>query len=640
MSNVLNQIASKGWDWWNNDENSFLKNVGDQKLLKIGNKLSTIFAEKNCDKFSISIPNIVVVGSQSSGKSSLLNSLIGYDILPTGSNMVTRTPLMLQLNYSEIYSKAEFGTYINGKWVSSRTYDLDNNRINREQQLQLHKDIGEITDELAGKQKGISYTPIHLRIFSPNVSDLCLVDLPGITMIGLSDKGQTKEMPSEIRDLISNYIKDPKSIILVVMQARPDLEADMGLELVKAYDLCGKRTCGILTKVDLMNNDTDVSRYLKGDISSELKLNYGYYAIRNRNSTETKTMTPIQGLIVEEEFFSKHKIYKNINEKEKLGVKNLGISLSHILSDHIKKNIPEIMDEINKKKHEVDKELFKLGSEIPSDIKGKITLTSNIISNFCMCFNKALEEKCGLNYGLKIKDRFQLFRKEVCNDITKNYTNEQLQNLVKGCSGNHMDFSLFSIDILEKGINQYKPIQLLRSPCFKLISDISFLLIELCRKILEDKQFSRFPKFAKVLENKIENMVNKQQEILKGNVLNLINIEENYIWTENKLFLDNLKKMFKECKNQTDINIIKSLLNQYFNTVKYTFCDQIPKMSMFYLVSNIERQIYKDLFEITAKDENYIANILEEPGTIGQQRIKLDKFKNKLIQAKKLLNNN
>jgi len=639
MTNVLNQIASKGWTWWNNDENLFLKNVADQKILKLGNKLSTIFSEKNCDKFSISIPNIVVVGSQSSGKSSLLNSLIGYDILPTGSNMVTRTPLMLQLNYSEIYSKAEFGTYINGKWVASRTYELDTNKINRDQQLQLHKDIEEITNELAGKQKGISYTPIHLRIYSPNVSDLCLVDLPGITMIGLSDKGQTKEMPSEIRDMIGNYIKDPKSIILVVMQSRTDLEADMGLELVKTYDINSKRTCGILTKVDLMNNDTDVSRYLKGDISSELKLNYGYYAIRNRNSTETKTMTPIQGLMVEDDFFSKHKIYKNINEKDKLGVKNLGMSLSHILSDHIKKNIPEIIDEINKKKHEVDKELFKLGSEIPSDIKGKITLTSNIISNFCMYFNKALEEKCGLNYGLKIKDRFQLFRKEICNNITKKYTDKQLEDLVKGCSGNHMDFSLFSIDILEKGIHQYKPIQLLRSPCFKLITDISSLLTELCRKILEDKEFSRFPKFAQILENKIENMVNKQQEILKETVLNLIKIEENYIWTENKCFLDNLKKMFRECKNQTDINIIRSLLDQYFNTVKYTFCDQIPKMSMFYLVSNIEREIYRDLFEITAKDENYIANILEEPGTIGQQRNKLDKFKNKLIQAKKLLSN-
>ena len=59
MTNVLNQIASKGWTWWNNDENLFLKNVADQKILKLGNKLSTIFSEKNCDKFSISIPNIV-----------------------------------------------------------------------------------------------------------------------------------------------------------------------------------------------------------------------------------------------------------------------------------------------------------------------------------------------------------------------------------------------------------------------------------------------------------------------------------------------------------------------------------------------------------------------------------------------------
>ena len=95
--------------------------------------------------------------------------------------------------------------------------------------------------------------------------------------------------------------------------------------------------------------------------------------------------------------------------------------------------------------------------------------------------------------------------------------------------------------------------------------------------------------------------------------------------------------MFKECKDQTDIKIIRNLLDQYFNTVKYTFCDQIPKMTMFYLVSNMERQIYTNLFEITAKDENFIINLLKEPGIIGQQRTKLDKFKNKLVQAKKIL---
>ena len=95
--------------------------------------------------------------------------------------------------------------------------------------------------------------------------------------------------------------------------------------------------------------------------------------------------------------------------------------------------------------------------------------------------------------------------------------------------------------------------------------------------------------------------------------------------------------MFKEYKNPNDINIIRSLINQYFNTVKFTFCDQIPKMTMYHLVSNIEKKIYTNLFEITSKDEIFIATILEEPGEIGEQRAKLDKFRTKLNRAKKLL---
>ena len=93
--------------------------------------------------------------------------------------------------------------------------------------------------------------------------------------------------------------------------------------------------------------------------------------------------------------------------------KNLGISLSNLLSEHITKNLPGIVDEINKKKYDVEKELIKLGSPIPSDTKGKVSLISNIISNFCMNYVKALEEKCGLNYGLRVKDRFIQFRKEL-----------------------------------------------------------------------------------------------------------------------------------------------------------------------------------------------------------------------------------
>ena len=112
MTSVLNQLTTKGLSWFYSNNDTFLKNVENEKVLKIGNQLSSLFTDKENQKYSISIPNIIVIGSQSSGKSSLLNSLIGYDILPTGNNMVTRTPLMLQLNNCS-QSKAEFGHYIN-----------------------------------------------------------------------------------------------------------------------------------------------------------------------------------------------------------------------------------------------------------------------------------------------------------------------------------------------------------------------------------------------------------------------------------------------------------------------------------------------------------------------------------------------
>ena len=62
-----------------------------------------------------------------------------------------------------------------------------------------------------------------------------------------------------------------------------DIEADMAMEIIKKNDPNGMRTVGVLTKVDLMNNDNDISHYIKGNISRDLKLKYGYFAIRNRS---------------------------------------------------------------------------------------------------------------------------------------------------------------------------------------------------------------------------------------------------------------------------------------------------------------------------------------------------------------------
>ena len=62
-----------------------------------------------------------------------------------------------------------------------------------------------------------------------------------------------------------------------VLPARCDIEVDSALELIKQYDPKGERTIGILTKIDLMNENSDISNYLTNDISNDLKLHYGYF---------------------------------------------------------------------------------------------------------------------------------------------------------------------------------------------------------------------------------------------------------------------------------------------------------------------------------------------------------------------------
>jgi dynamin 1-like protein len=97
---------------------------------------------------------------------------------------------------------------------------------------------------------GISPQPINLRIFSPNVLTLTLVDLPGLTKVPVGD--QPKDIERQIRDMLMKYISRPSCIILAVTPANTDLANSDGLKMAREVDPEGTRTIGVLTKIDLM----------------------------------------------------------------------------------------------------------------------------------------------------------------------------------------------------------------------------------------------------------------------------------------------------------------------------------------------------------------------------------------------------
>ena len=148
------------------------------KLIPLVMKLQDAFNVINA-KNSIELPQIVVVGGQSTGKSSVLEAIVGSDFLPRGSGIVTRCPLVLQLRRiarsgqdpKEQADDREYGEFLHRP--QDKFYDFDD----------IRSEIQAQTNKIAGATKGVSHTPIGLTIYSGKLVDLTLVDLPGMTKV-------------------------------------------------------------------------------------------------------------------------------------------------------------------------------------------------------------------------------------------------------------------------------------------------------------------------------------------------------------------------------------------------------------------------------------------------------------------------
>lgn len=210
---------------------------------------------------ALTLPSIVVIGSQSSGKSSVLEAIVGHEFLPKGSNMVTRRPIELTL-VNTPDAKAEYGEFpalglgkITDFSVIQRTLTDLNLAVPAEQC---------VTDD-----------PIQLSIYSPNVPDLSLIDLPGYIQVQARD--QPVELKQKISELCDKYIQPP-NVILAISAADVDLANSTALRASRRVDPRGERTIGVITKMDLV----DAGR--GADILSDKKypLRLGYVGVVTR----------------------------------------------------------------------------------------------------------------------------------------------------------------------------------------------------------------------------------------------------------------------------------------------------------------------------------------------------------------------
>lgn len=209
-----------------------------RKLIEIRNILKTVDHESD----ALTLPSIVVIGSQSSGKSSVLEAIVGHEFLPKGNNMVTRRPIELTLihtspsNAGRSSGPVEFAEFP-GTGMGKVT------DFKQVQKMLFDQNMAVSAEEC------VSDTPIELRIYSPHVPDLTLIDLPGY--VQLSSMDQPEELREKISNLCDKYIAEP-NIILAVCAADVDLANSPALRASRKVDPLGLRTIGVITKMDLV----------------------------------------------------------------------------------------------------------------------------------------------------------------------------------------------------------------------------------------------------------------------------------------------------------------------------------------------------------------------------------------------------
>lgn len=284
-----------------------------RKMIQIRGLLQTVGQTE-----SLTLPSIVVIGSQSSGKSSVLEAIVGHEFLPKGSNMVTRRPIELTLvNTPDAH--AEYGEF--PALGLAKITDFG----------QIQKTLTDLNLAVPADQC-VTDDPIQLRIYSPNVPDLSLIDLPGYIQVTSQD--QPPELKEKIVALCDKYIKAP-NVILAISAADVDLANSTALRASRKVDPRGERTVGVITKMDLV--DPARGAALLNDKKYALRLGYvGVVCRIPQTGSKSKLFHRGNGNISnaiaknEAAYFSSHEEFSP-DSNLAIGTKNLRKKLMHVL---------------------------------------------------------------------------------------------------------------------------------------------------------------------------------------------------------------------------------------------------------------------------------------------------------------------
>ncbi|KAM8916841.1 interferon-induced GTP-binding protein Mx-like [Spinachia spinachia] len=580
----------------------------------------------------LALPAIAVIGDQSSGKSSVLEALSGV-ALPRGSGIVTRCPLELKMK-----RKRE-----GEEWYGKISYKGHEEVIN--DPADVEKMIREAQKTLAGVGVGISDDLISLEIASPDVPDLTLIDLPGITRVAV--KGQPENIGDQIKRLIHTFITKQETISLVVVPSNVDIETTEALKMAQEVDPSGDRTLGILTKPDLVDKGTEemVVDVVRNEV---IHLKKGYMIVRCRGQKEiTDQVSLTEAIRREKSYFHNHVHFKTLYDKGHATVPKLAEKLTLELVHHIQRSLPQLEKQIEMKITESQEKLDKCGSGPPLDAADRLGFLIDKLAAFTqeairLCTGEEIQFGGRLNIFAILREQFADWKSTIVNSgiIFNQKIEREVNQYEKRYRGRELpgfiNYKTFE-DMVKEQIKKLEVPAVLK---LKKVTDL------VMKELFELAQCSLvgFPNLIKIAQVQI-NAITKEKATAAESMLKTQFKMEMIVYTQDNRYSKKLvKRKRDEDKSTPHFNndsgaTLRSMiqhLKSYYKIAGQRLADQIPLIIRYQVMQESAVQLQREMLQMFQNNGN-TELLLHEDGGTKTDRIHNQKRIKRLSAARCLL---
>ncbi|XP_050985742.1 interferon-induced GTP-binding protein Mx1-like [Labeo rohita] len=511
-------------------------------------------------------------------------------------------------------------------------------------------------NKLDGNAVGISDEVITLEILSPDVCDLTLIDLPGITRVPVH--GQPEDIGDQVKNIILRYITKSQTIILVVVPCNADIATTEALRMAQDVDPEGYRTLAVLTKPDLIDRgaEIDVLDIVQGKVNP---LSKGYIIVRCRGQSDINNKIPLsKAMEMEMHFFRNHSYFSSLLKDGKASIQCLAYNLTKELIDPIKKSLPYLIEQIQTKLLIAQREIKNYNQGPPLEEEKMEHFLSEIIIKF----SDQINELCITGHS-KDRNIFALLRPEFKKWDTYLRGTEVLftvrvYGMIDKYNEKHRGRELLTFNDFCKFESIIKDhVAALQEPAIATLKHVREIVQNVFRDICYSS-FNQYPPLRHIVSKMINDIQSSQEAKVEERIKEFIDIEQ-LVFTQDKILQEKLnvsdipqKTGMDSCgenlygDDDTIFNskgcalldtryLVPDKLILYHEIIYQRFTDYVPMLIILFMLKDAAKILQHQMLEL--RNGADVVKLLKEDSEQGRRRADLKQRLELLTQAQKLI---